>query len=77
MRYLGDGGNLLQARAQHLQAGRHVLVEEDHQVGLLRLDVSGLDPAAHEAVTVGRRTSGLKHTIRSYAEDSLAICENQ
>ena len=53
MRDLRDGGDLLQPGPENLQTGRHVLVEEDHQVGLLRLDVARLDPAAHEAVTPG------------------------
>ena len=48
MRYLGYGCDLLEPGPEHLEAGGHVLVEQNHQVGLLRLDVARLDPAAHE-----------------------------
>ena len=45
VRDLHDGRDLLEAVAQHVQAGGDVLVEEDRQVGALRLQLSRVDPA--------------------------------
>lgn len=47
------GRDLLEAGSQHLQTHGHVLVEEDGQVGSLRLDFALVNPALN--VPVSRR----------------------
>ena len=47
VRDLRDGRDLLEAAAQHVKAGRNVLVEEDCQVGALRLQLSRVNPAEY------------------------------
>ena len=42
-----DRGDLLEAHAAHVQARRHVLVEQDRQVGALRLNFPRVDPTTH------------------------------
>ena len=46
-RDLGHWSDLLKPDAKLVQAGGQVLVKEDHQVGLFRLHLAPLNPAAH------------------------------
>lgn len=46
MRDLGHGRDPLEADPHDLQASRDVLVEQDHEVGLLALDLTAVDPAS-------------------------------
>ena len=50
VRDVRDGRDLLEAVLHHLRHGGDVLVEEDRQVGLLRLVLAGLDPGGHVRV---------------------------
>lgn len=51
VRHLHYGRDLLEARAHVLQTRRYVLVEQDHQVGLLRGVLSRLYPTRHIPTT--------------------------
>lgn len=45
VRDLGHGRDPLEADSHDLQASRDVLVEQDHEVGLLALDLAAINPA--------------------------------
>ena len=53
VRDLGHGRDLLELGAQRLEGGRHVLVEQDQQVGLLRGLVPLVDPRRHVPMEPG------------------------
>lgn len=46
---LRNGGDLLEAVFELLQAGRQVFVKQDGEVSLLRLDLPCLYPAGHHS----------------------------
>ena len=75
MRDVRDGRDLLELVAHDLEAGGHVLVEQNHQLGLLALHLPALDPARHEskAVQVTYERNPLKGVSFSSGNQSWVI----
>ena len=63
---VGDRRDLLEARAHHVEAERHVLVEEDRQVGALRLHLARIDPTADRPAARTAHVGTGQQTARGY-----------